>query len=121
MTHEANPWKATVLAIALGVPLVAVGTIVANLTDRGRASSSGAAPAASSRAPAAVVEECNRFAAEAERDATRVLRDGVLGGAGVGALVGATAGTPLYGLNEEDRKSEQAMGAYRDCMDRRGY
>ena len=143
MTHEGNPWKATLLAIAVGVPLVAVGAVVANLTDRERASSSGAAPAASSRAPVAVVEECNRFATEADRDATRVLRDGVLGGAvgagvgaaggaiadgghgagkgaGIGALVGATAGT-LYGLNEENRKSEQAMAAYRACMDRRGY
>lgn len=143
MTREGNPWKTAMMAIAIGVPLVGFGAVVANFTERSRESNGGQAPAASSRAPAAVVEECNRFAADTERDATRVLRDGVVGGAvgagvgaaggaiadggdgagkgaGIGALVGATAGA-LYGLSEENRKSEQAMAAYRDCMDRRGY
>ena len=143
MTHESSPWKVAMLAIAIAVPLVAVGAVVANLVDRVEGSDGGAAPIARSRAPAAAVEQCNQFAAQAERDATRVLRDGVLGGAvgagvgaaggaiadggdgagkgaGIGALVGATAGT-LYGLNQENRKSEQAMAAYRDCMARRGY
>jgi hypothetical protein len=143
MMQESNSWKTAMLAIAIGVPLVAFGAVVANLVDRSRESNGGASPTASSRAPAAVVEQCNQYAAQAERDATRVLRDGVLGGAvgagigaaggaiadggdgagkgaGIGALVGATAGT-FYGLNEENRKSEQAMAAYRDCMARRGY
>jgi hypothetical protein len=40
-------------------------------------------------------------------------------GAGIGAIVGATAGA-LYGLNEENKKSERAQAAYRECVARQG-
>ncbi len=94
-----------------------------------------------SEPPPRVVEDCNRYAAS--RDNGRVLRDGVIGGvlgagvgaaagavvdrrhsvgrgAGIGALVGAAAGT-LYGINEENQKSEQARAAYQACLERNGY
>ena len=90
-----------------------------------------------------VIEDCNAYAAQARRDTGRIVKDGVVGGAvgagvgaaggavvdrhhsvgrgaGIGALVGAAVGT-LHGLNEENRKSEQARAAYAECMARNGY
>ena len=90
-----------------------------------------------------VVEDCNRYAANAQRDTGRIVRDGAIGGAvgagvgaaggaiadggngagkgaGIGALVGATVGA-LRGLSEENQKSETARQAYADCLARRGY
>jgi hypothetical protein len=101
------------------------------------------AAATPSGPPASVIAKCNELAAQARRDNTRILRDGVVGGAvgagvgaaggaiadggegagkgaGIGALVGAAAGA-LYGLNEENRRSEQATAAYQQCMASRGY
>lgn len=164
MTREGtHPWRIAPLAIAIGLPLLALGLVAVKLVDGGEEPSAveettAAAPTRVASAPpsgggapdrdratpsVALVEQCNRYAAEAQRDHARVLRDGVLGGAlgagvgaaggavadggdgagkgaGIGAIVGATAGA-LYGLNEENRRSEQAMAAYRECMARRGY
>lgn len=151
MTHESNPWKIALIGITGGAMLLGVGVAIANLAEDGgesREEPSGAASAApaaraSARAPAEVVEQCNLYAAQARRDTNRIVRDGVVGGAvgagvgaaggaiadggdgagkgaGIGALVGAAAGT-LFGLSEENRKSEQAMAAYQQCMARRGY
>ncbi|HKJ24969.1 MAG TPA: hypothetical protein VKB65_09125 [Myxococcota bacterium] len=98
---------------------------------------------ASAPPPAAAVEDCNRLATEARRDTGEIAKNGLIGGAlgagvgaaggaiakggkgagkgaGIGALVGAVGGT-LYGLNEENQRSEEAARAYRECMDRRGY
>ena len=89
----------------------------------------------------AIVEDCNRYAAE-KRDGMRIAKNGAIGGvvgagvgaaggaiadggkgagkgAGIGALVGITAGA-LYGLNEENRKSDAAREAYAECIARRG-
>lgn len=88
-----------------------------------------------------MVEDCNAYAAGA-RDNMRIVKNGAIGGAlgagvgaaggaiadgddgigkgaGIGALVGAAAGA-LYGLNEENRKSEAARAAYADCIARGG-
>jgi len=93
-----------------------------------------------SRSPA-IVEDCNRYAAQA-RDGARIAKNGAIGGvvgagvgaaggaiadggkgagkgAGIGALVGITAGA-LYGLNEENRRSDAAREAYADCIARGG-
>jgi hypothetical protein len=147
MTRQANLWKIAGLAIVVGMPLVAVA--VDQLADRAATSSDGgtssttAAATSGASAPARVVGECNRLAAQAPRDTKRIFRDAFLGGAvgaglgaaggaiadggdgagkgaGIGALVGVTAGT-LYGLNEENRKSESAVAAYRECMAHRGW
>jgi hypothetical protein len=155
MTREENAWKAAVLAAVGTMLLIGVGVAVANIAldanhEEEEARRSASAPAASapvqvarSSAPAAVVEDCNQYAAQARRDTGRIVRDGVVGGAvgagvgaaggaiadggegagkgaGIGAIVGGVAGT-LYGLNEENRESDQATAAYQQCMARRGY
>lgn len=89
----------------------------------------------------AVVENCNQYAAAA-RDNMRIVKDGAIGGAvgagvgaaggaiadggsgagkgaGIGAVVGVVGGA-LYGLNEENKKSERARAAYAECVARRG-
>lgn len=148
----ANPWKAIAIVIAIGAVLLAVGVILASRDDRPEPPAASApvarsAPAqervAAAGAPAAVIEDCNAYAAQVRRDKTRILRDAVVGGAagagvgaaggaiadggegagkgaGIGAIVGATAGT-LFGLDEENERSEQARAAYQQCMARRGY
>jgi len=93
------------------------------------------------RPTAEVIENCNLYAAEA-RNNSRIARDGLIGGAvgagvgaaggaiadgkdgigkgaGLGALLGVTAGA-LYGLNEENQKSERARQAYSECLARQG-
>jgi hypothetical protein len=159
MTREENAWKAAVLAAVGTMLLIGVGVAIANIASDAdqakeeayrKASSAAAqhsAPApqrvASARAPAAVVEDCNQYAAQTQRNTGRIVRDGVVGGAvgagvgaaggaiadggegagkgaGIGAIVGAAAGT-LFGLNEENRKNDAATTAYQQCMARRGY
>jgi hypothetical protein len=89
----------------------------------------------------AVIENCNVYAAR-ERDNMEIAKKGGIGavvgagvgaaggaiadggkgagkGAGIGAIVGLTAGA-LYGLNEENNKSEAARAAYADCIARGG-
>jgi hypothetical protein len=93
--------------------------------------------------PAYVVEDCNRYAAAADRSEMEVAKDGLLGGAigaglgaaggaiakggkgagkgaGIGAIVGAAGGT-LYGLNQENQRTAAARAAYQECMARQGY
>jgi hypothetical protein len=137
-----NPWRTGVLlAAALIAALGVVGGVVAGVRYASGERGQGAAKAAAPRA--AAIEDCNRHAARVARDTGRIVKDGAVGGAvgagvgaaggaivdgddgigkgaGLGALLGATAGT-LYGLNEENRRSEQARGAYADCMARNGY
>jgi hypothetical protein len=153
MTREENAWKVVVLAAIGTMLLIGVGIAVANSAldvDEARARATRAeaaspAPTQVARAapPATVVEDCNQYAARAQRNTGRIVRDGVVGtavgagvgaaggaiadggegagkGAGIGAIVGAVGGT-LFGLSEENRKSDQAMAAYQQCMARRGY
>jgi hypothetical protein len=136
-----NPWRSGVLiAAALIGVLGIVGAVFAGIryvtAERGQEEAKAA-----TRATA--IEDCNRHAAGVARDTGRIVKDGVVGGAigagvgaaggaivdgddgigkgaGLGALLGATAGT-LHGLNEENRKSEQARAAYAACMARNGY
>ena len=140
-----NPWKLASILIGLAAVLLAVGVIVASrIDDAQKSSAAQRAPArVASAAPARVIEDCNAYAAGARRDKTRILRDAVVGGAagagvgaaggaiadggegagkgaGIGAIVGATAGT-LFGLNEENKKTEASRVAYQQCMARQGY
>jgi hypothetical protein len=143
-----------IVAIATGLALAAVGW-ASGLIGPSRShegafdqpaefeSSAPAAPDSAAAPSAAAVESCNRYAADAERDAKRVIGDAVVGGAvgaglgaaggaiaggdkapgkgaGIGALVGVTTGT-LYGLNEENQRSAAARAAYAECMTRAGY
>jgi len=101
------------------------------------------APRVASAPPQSIVEDCNRHAAAADRNEMEIAKDGLIGGAigagvgaaggaiakggkgagkgaGIGAIVGAVGGS-LYGLNEENRRTESARAAYGDCMARRGY
>jgi uncharacterized protein YcfJ len=134
-----NPWKSAVLTIgALLILLVAAFALANVLEEVGAASKTAAAEPSR-----AVVEDCNRYAAEATRDTQRLVKDGVVGGAigaglgaaggaiadggkgagkgaGIGAIAGVAAGT-LYGLNEENRRTDAARAAYQTCMARRGY
>ena len=103
------------------------------------------APAAPARPSQAVIEECNRVAAQpTTKDKTlEVVKDsaiaGLVGaavgagagavvdggkgagkGAGIGGAVGLGAGA-LYGLNENNKNSEKAREAYAACMRSRGF
>jgi hypothetical protein len=102
------------LALALGVPLGAIGTAVERFTNAGAASISIASVTRRAGVPPRVVDECNRLARQAPRDSTRVLHDSAV------ARIGAAAGT-VYGLSEENRKSDYAVASYRLCMARRGW
>ena len=142
METRNDRWKWPVVAAALGVPLTVLAFAGATRVLR---SEPEAEPHASSQAVArpapAVIEDCNQYAA-AERDNKRIVKDGAIGaavgagigaasgaiadgddgagkGAGIGAVVGAVSGT-LYGLNEENKKSERAREAYAECIARRG-
>jgi hypothetical protein len=147
-TNASNPWKAIAIVIAVAALLLAVGVVLASRDDRAeepapQARAEAPARVAAAQPPARVIEDCNAYATAAERDKSRILRDAVVGGAagagvgaaggaiadggegagkgaGIGAIVGATAGT-LFGLNEENKKTEQARIAYQQCMARRGY
>lgn len=96
-----------------------------------------AQPAPQATAP---VEDCSRYLAATDRDEKHIVRDGVLGaaiGAGVGAAGGAiadggegagkgagigavagVAGGALYGLNQENQRTQAARNAYQDCLAR---
>jgi hypothetical protein len=136
-----NPRK--IGALAVGAVLAAIVIVAGHFLT---AETPEVDPEAAARAPeptAQAIEDCNRYAASVTRDSGRIVRDGLVGGAvgaglgaaggaiadggsgagkgaGIGALVGATAGG-LYGLNEENRKTQVARDAYRDCLARRGY
>ena len=144
---QSNPWKTAVLAATATALVLGLGAAIANFANRG--SESTHHPAATTQAqrataaPRAVIEDCNQYATQAQRDTGRIVRDGVVGGAvgagvgaaggaiagggdgagkgaGIGAIAGVAAGT-LYGLNDENRKSEAARAVYQQCMARRGY
>jgi len=145
MDTRSNPWKWAFLSAVAGVPLVVLAAVGGTRLLRDEPAPE---PHASSQAqevarPApAVIEDCNQYAAAA-RDNKRIVKDGAIGaavgagvgaasgaiadddgdgakkGAGIGAVVGAVSGT-LYGLNEENEKSERARQAYAECVARRG-
>jgi hypothetical protein len=141
-----NPWKWAFITLAIGVPVAALAIaggarlLQSSAEEEAEAEARSASRVAARPAPR-VIEDCNRYAAEA-RDNMRILKDGAIGGAvgagvgaaggaiadggegagkgaGIGAVVGAVGGA-LYGLNEENKKSEQARQAYAECVARRG-
>ena len=141
-TGERNPWKIGVLVGGAALALLVGGGLAAGTFPRPDGADGGA-DAGPAQPTARAVEDCNQYAASATRDNRRIVRDGLVGGAigtgvgaaggaiadggegagkgaGIGALLGVTAGS-LYGLNEENRKTEAARAAYRECMARRGY
>jgi hypothetical protein len=144
MDTRSNPWKWSFIAAAIGVPLAVLafagGARLLQGETETEAESRSSAPAAARPAPA-VIEDCNRYAAAA-RDNMRIAKDGAIGavvgagvgaaggaiadggsgagkGAGIGAVVGVVGGA-LYGLTEENKKSERAREAYAECVVRRG-
>jgi hypothetical protein len=142
MDIRSNPWKWSFVAAVIGVPLTVLafagGTQL--LRSEPEVETRGASRAEAQPAPA-VIENCNQYAAAA-RDNARIAKDGAIGGvvgagvgaaggaiadggdgagkgAGIGAVVGVVSGA-LYGLTEENKKSERAREAYSDCIARRG-
>jgi hypothetical protein len=156
---ENNPWKTAVIGGGVAALIfMATGAVIAYLQDdpteaeiaaeapaaeTAPATAAGPPPPVASAPPASVVEDCNRYAAAADRSEGEIAKKGLLGGAlgagvgaaggaiadggegagkgaGIGALVGAVGGS-LYGLNEENQRTEAARAAYRDCLERQGY
>ncbi|MEX2205481.1 MAG: glycine zipper domain-containing protein [Myxococcota bacterium] len=140
MNTPSNPWKTALIAAAIGIPALGLA-VVGGSRLVGDASSERPSVRSEARPSPVVVEDCNAYAGRA-RDNMRIVKNGAIGGAvgagvgaaggaiadgddgigkgaGIGALVGATAGA-LYGLNEENRKSEAARAAYADCIARGG-
>lgn len=143
-----NPWRTGVIVgAALVLVFIATGAVLAYLDDAEPEPSAAVSDArtdvAAAPPPPVAVEDCNQHAAAVRRDAGEIAKDGLLGGAvgagvgaaggaiakggegagkgaGIGALVGVVGGT-LYGLNEENQRSEAAARAYQECMERRGY
>ncbi len=130
-----NPWKMGVIVGAIAAVVFLAGGVLA--WGLLRSDEASALPSAR------LIEDCNRYAAQAERDTGRIVKDGAIGagvgagvgaasgaiangskgagkGAGIGAILGATAGA-LYGLNEENKRTGRARTAYRECMARHGY
>ena len=145
METQRNPWRTALIAAAIGIP--AIGLAYAG--GSGMIGASTDAPPASARSAvrdepqpsSRIVEDCNAYAARA-RDNMRIAKNGAIGGvvgagvgaaggaivdggdglgkgAGIGALVGAAAGA-MYGLNEENKKSDAAREAYANCIARGG-
>jgi hypothetical protein len=144
MENRSNPWKWSFIAAVIGVPLAVLAfSGGARLLQNEPDEKAQAAPRAVAARPAPrVIEDCNQYAAEQARDNMRILKDTAIGGAvgagvgaaggaiadggsgagkgaGIGAVVGAVGGA-LYGLNEENKKSEFARQAYAACIARRG-
>ena len=129
-SSENNPWKTALIAGgAAALIFIATGAVFAYLQDDDieepaeiAAEAAAPRPAAAptpqvaSAPPASIVEDCNRYAAAADRNEMEIAKDGLLGG----AIVGAAGGT-LYGLNQENQRTEGARYAYQECMARRGY
>ncbi|MBW2269729.1 MAG: hypothetical protein JRH16_14245 [Deltaproteobacteria bacterium] len=90
--------------------------------------------------PAVYRENCDKYAWAADRRGRHVARDGVMGaavgaglgaaggaiasggsgagkGAGIGAIVGLAGGT-LYGVNQENQRTQAARNAYHACLAR---
>jgi hypothetical protein len=142
MDNRSNPWKWSFIAAAVGVPLTVLAFAGSAWLLQSEPEAGAGAPARALARPApAVIENCNQYAAAA-RDNMRIVKDSAIGGAvgagvgaaggaiadggsgagkgaGIGAVVGVVSGA-LYGLNEENRKSEGARQAYAECIARRG-
>jgi hypothetical protein len=139
MDTRNNPWKWSFIAAAIAVPLTVLAFAGGARLLQSTPEEEGARVVA--RPAPAVVENCNQYAAAA-RDNLRIVKDGAIGGAvgagvgaaggaiadggsgagkgaGIGAVVGVVSGA-LYGLNEENRKSEGARQAYAECIARQG-
>ena len=141
MDTRSNPWKWSFIAAAIGVPATVLAFAgSAWLLQSDPEPAAGGAARALARPAAAVIENCNQYAAAA-RDNMRIVKDGAIGGAvgagvgaaggaiadggkgagkgaGIGAVVGVVGGA-LYGLNEENKKSASAREAYAECVARR--
>lgn len=139
-----NPWKLTAIGMAAVVATALVtGLVVANWTGSERDRATADKPAVTSpetptrpaRVATAVpgtpsksaIEACNRYAAsvaggrqDTQDKTLEVVKDGAIGAAAIGGLVGAGAGT-LYGLNENKKSDERYRAAYASCMRSRGY
>lgn len=143
METRTNYWKTAVIAAAIGLPVIGLSYAAgSHLLGRRAPEVQTRSVARDAPLPSqAVVEDCNLYAA-GQRDNMRIAKNGAIGGlvgagvgaaggaiadggkgagkgAGIGALVGITAGA-LYGLNEENRKSEAARAAYAECIARGG-
>ncbi len=140
MNIRSNPWKWSFVAAVIGVPLTVLAFAGGERLLRSEPATPAAQRAVVELAPA-VIEDCNQYAAAA-RDHKRIAKDGAIGavigagvgaaggaiadggegagkGAGIGAVVGVVSGA-LYGVNEENDKSERAREAYAACIARRG-
>jgi hypothetical protein len=146
MDIRSNPWKWSFIAAVVGVPLTVLAFAGGERLLRSepetetRGSARAAHQPANQPAPS-LIEDCNQYAAAA-RDNKRIAKDGAIGavvgagvgaaggaiadggdgagkGAGIGAVVGVVSGA-LYGLSEENEKSERAREAYAACIARRG-
>ena len=166
-----DPWKATAIGMALVMATALVtGLVVANWAvpdDDFKANVPAPAPEPpSAKKPApkqpavrtvqaptaaappsqAVVDECNRVAAQQTGNPNKtveVVKDAAIGavvgaavgagggaiadggkgagkGAAIGGVVGAAGGT-LYGLNENRKHDEKYRAAYAQCLRSRGY
>jgi uncharacterized protein YcfJ len=150
MENRSNPWKWSFIAAVIGIPVAVLAfagaaRLIQNQPEQeAQAQARAARPArvAAARPAPRVIEDCNAYATEQARDNMRILKDGAIGGAvgagvgaaggaiadggsgagkgaGIGAVVGAVGGA-LYGLNEENKKSDRARQAYAECIARRG-
>ena len=141
MNTQRNPWKWSFIAAVIGVPLTVLAFAGgARLLKSEPAAEARIESRALPRPAPAVIENCNQYA-EAARNNIRILKDGAIGaavgagvgaaggaiadggsgagkGAGIGAVVGVVGGA-LYGLNEENKKSDSAREAYAECIARR--
>jgi hypothetical protein len=133
-----NRWK--IVGLTTGGILLTLGMLVIVASALRSDESVDVAPA---QPPQGAVDDCNHLAAQTARDTGSIVKDGAIGGAigagvgaaggaiadggdgagkgaGIGALAGAAAGT-LYGINQENSRTEAARLAYRECMAKRGY
>jgi hypothetical protein len=143
MSTEKNPWKWSFIAAVIGIPLTVLAFAggARMLKSEREAEEARVSPPALARPAPRVIEDCNQYAAAA-RNNMRIVKDGAIGaavgagvgaaggaiadggsgagkGAGIGAVVGVVGGA-LYGLNEENQKSERGREAYAQCVARRG-
>jgi hypothetical protein len=146
MDNRSNPWKWSFIAAVIGVPVAALAIaggarLLQSGSEKEAEAEARSAPRVAARPAPQVIQDCNQYAAEA-RDNMRILKDGAIGGAvgagvgaaggaiadggsgagkgaGIGAVVGVVGGA-LYGLNEENKKSDRAREAYAQCIARRG-
>ncbi|MEQ8233364.1 MAG: hypothetical protein RLW61_14215 [Gammaproteobacteria bacterium] len=160
MRNARNPWKIGVIATAVALVLLVAGGLtfaalngtLAPESDENVADTASKQPAskgvesapnnaeAVTQPAAAPREDCSRYLASAQRDTTRVAKDGAIGamvgagtgaaggaiadggsgagkGAGIGAIVGAVAGA-AHGFTKENDRVSAAERAYAECLAR---